>query len=234
MAIDALLNNFAIRSFRNIADGDYITARLAYRGRMLSQFLWSGQQAVEKYLKCILLLNRIKAKKVRHDLSLGLRKIENSGKLQLRLSDVTRDFITYLDTYGKYRYFESPYYTKGAELVYLDKTVWELRRYCTKFNPKLIEQSEKDAPQKFSLPGGHLEKIIADPTQPGRAALIWHNLFFGKKTRKAVRPTTFFQAENPPLTLHPHILEELLKYVYLPPEVIQAYKTQDQKNRRQT
>ena len=57
-----LINDFAIRSFRDIADYDYISARMAYRAKLLPQFLWLGLQAIEKYLKCILLLNRIKAK----------------------------------------------------------------------------------------------------------------------------------------------------------------------------
>ncbi|MBU0482592.1 MAG: hypothetical protein KKG47_15985 [Proteobacteria bacterium] len=72
----ALLNDFAIRSFRDVADSDYIAARMAYRAQLVQQFLWSGLQAMEKYLKCILLLNRIKAKNVRHDLAVALRLIE--------------------------------------------------------------------------------------------------------------------------------------------------------------
>ena len=58
------LDDFAVRSFRDIGDGDYIAARMACRAQMVTQFLWSSQQAIEKYLKCILLLNRIKASKV--------------------------------------------------------------------------------------------------------------------------------------------------------------------------
>ena len=47
---DRELNSWAFRSFRDIADGDYIAARLAYRAQLPAQFLWASQQALEKYL----------------------------------------------------------------------------------------------------------------------------------------------------------------------------------------
>jgi len=61
MNLDLLINNFATRSFRDTGDGDYIAARLAYRAQLIPQFLWSSLQAIEKYLKCVLVLNRIRA-----------------------------------------------------------------------------------------------------------------------------------------------------------------------------
>ena len=46
---DAYLNDFATRSFRDMADMDYIAARSAYRLELYPQFMWSGLQAIEKY-----------------------------------------------------------------------------------------------------------------------------------------------------------------------------------------
>ncbi len=63
MSTDILLNDFAIRSFRETADCDYIAARLSFRAGLVPQFLWQSLQAIEKYLKCILVLNRIRAPK---------------------------------------------------------------------------------------------------------------------------------------------------------------------------
>src|SRR5437773_8141888 len=131
MELDALVNDFAVRSFRDIAAGDYIAARMACRAALVTQFLWASQQAVEKYLKCILLLNRIKAKKVRHDLGKALGKIKGSGKVSLKLTQGTEKFIEMLDDYGEYRYLEVSNFAFGAQLVRLDRAVWELRRYCT-------------------------------------------------------------------------------------------------------
>ncbi|MCZ6489671.1 MAG: hypothetical protein O7A06_03955, partial [Acidobacteria bacterium] len=83
MTPDRLLNDFAIRSFRDIGDADYIVARMACRARLVTQFLWASQQMIEKYLKCILLLHRIPATKVKHDLGAAILEIRTSGKLTL-------------------------------------------------------------------------------------------------------------------------------------------------------
>lgn len=93
MRTKALINDFAIRSFRDTADGDYIAARMAFRAALLQQFFWSSLQAVGKYIQCILLLNRIPAQTMRHNLRYGLDKINNEGKFKLRLlSTVTSSF----------------------------------------------------------------------------------------------------------------------------------------------
>jgi hypothetical protein len=47
---EKLLNDFAKRCFRDVADHDYILARLAYRSGLFPQFHWCALQAIEKYL----------------------------------------------------------------------------------------------------------------------------------------------------------------------------------------
>ena len=121
--LDWLVNDFAVRSFRDIADGDYIAARMACRAALVTQFLWASQQAVEKYLKCILLLNRIEAKDVRHNLGKALSKINGSGKVPLGLTNGTQNFIVRLDQYGQYRYLEVSNIAFGTDLVNLDRAV---------------------------------------------------------------------------------------------------------------
>ena len=73
--MDMSLNDFAVRSFREIADGDYIAARLSFRASLMPQFLWQSLEAIEKYLKCILVLNRIRAPRS-HDLTELLEMLE--------------------------------------------------------------------------------------------------------------------------------------------------------------
>lgn len=67
--LDRHINSFATQSFRDQADRDYIVSRLACRYELFPQFLWSAHQAIEKYLKAILVYNRVKAKNVGHDLA---------------------------------------------------------------------------------------------------------------------------------------------------------------------
>ena len=240
MTTAALLNDFATRSFRDIADGDYVAARLSFRTQLVPQFLWQSLQAIEKYLKCTLVLNRIKAPRS-HDIGELLQKFEGSKKFDIRLSAETRKFFAYLDTYGRFRYYETPYYVLGNELFLLDRAVWELRRYARVLDYKITdhagtevdllaqelqanEGAEKRPPQDFFIIGGHLEQVLSRADHPSRAALIWHNLYFGKKRRKFVRHRSYSAAGNSPLSLRPELLDEVLKYVFLPKDVIASYR----------
>ncbi|MDO9469954.1 MAG: HEPN domain-containing protein [Nitrosomonas sp.] len=240
MEAKILINDFATRSFRDIADQDYIAARLSYRHGLYSQFHWQSLQALEKYLKAILLYNRIKATNINHDIECAL---EHTKKLPFEIlrSNSTNDFIRHLSNFGRFRYLESSYFIRGPKLVELDRTVWEIRRYCkvidyeielpdgnmqNMLEPEIemIKKSEKIPPQKFKITGGLLENIIEKTDNTARNALIWQNAFFGKVTRNRVRVPIPFHAVNSPLSLHPEILDEVIKYVFLPKEVINAYR----------
>ncbi len=222
--LDLLVNNFATRSFRDTGDGDYIAARMACRAALASQFLWASQQVIEKYLKCILLLNRIPAKKATHDLQLVLSKINSSGKLNLGLQPRTLKFIDHVDRYGSFRYLEISNHAFGANLVDLDRAVWEIRRYCTLDDlPRKASLRHGFAAPRINIAGGYLESIIENPKDLARDALLWQNAFFGKRARKVVRITRWFKATNAPLFLNPQILDEVSKYVFLPDSIRRAY-----------
>lgn len=240
MSTDTLLDDFAVRCFRDVADHDYIVARMAYRASLFQQFHWSSLQAVEKYLKAILLFNRIKARNVNHDLGWAIKHTEKLP-FEIRLSESSKRFIDHVDTFGRFRYLESSFYIYGPKLVELDKTVWEFRRYCTRINYEerfqdgrpinmmhykleQINRSEYENSQKFRLLGGTLEKIIDKKDHPARQALIWQNAFFGSSRRRNVTMPVYTHSTNAPLTLHPEILEEVLRYVFLPKEVVEAYR----------
>lgn len=226
LTVDALLNDFAERSFRDIADGDYIAARMACRAALVTQFLWASQQAVEKYLKCILLLNRIPAKHVKHNLGEALRKIKGSDKVSLDLTRGTEEFIGMLDQYGPYRYLEVSNIGFGADLVTLDRAVWELRRYCTLAEePKQQKLHNGVAVPLVRISGGYLEELIDNPKSLAREPLLWQNAFFGTRTKKRVRLNTWFKGHNAPLYLNPQILDEVLKYVHIPKELANGYRT---------
>lgn len=240
MNTEILLNDFATRSFREIADQDYIAARLSYRHGLYSQFHWQSLQAIEKYLKAILLYNRIKATDINHDLE---RAIKHTKKLPFEIlrSESTDNFIKHLSNFGRFRYLEASYYLHGPKIVELDKAVWEIRRYCdvldydfklpdgsttNMLESKLekIRNSETNPFHKFKLIGGLLEKIVDTPKHTSRSALIWQNAFFGKVTRRHVRVPTTLHSVNSPLYLHPEIIDEVLKFVFLPKEVANAYR----------
>lgn len=225
MTPDDEVNQFAIRSFRDQADADYICARMACRAALVGPFLWSSLQAVEKYLKCILLLNRIPAKNVRHDLAKAIQLINGSGKLTLDLTPLTSTFIDYLDEYGPYRYLEVSNFAFGKDIVRLDRAVWELRRHCSlsDLGGKVRLTQGVVAPE-VRLTGGYLESVMDDRQNPARKVLLLHNGFFGKRRRKLVKVNGWMRGTNAPLYLHPRILDEVIKFVYLPREIIAGYR----------
>jgi len=120
------LNNFALACFRDVADGDYVAARMNYRADLIRQALWSSQQAIEKYIKCLLLLCRIVWEKPNHALLKRLAELEKHHPMQL--GPEVRKFIEHIDAYGPDRYFTFPYFAGGMEILRLDQTVWEIRR----------------------------------------------------------------------------------------------------------
>jgi HEPN domain-containing protein len=238
--LDRYINSFATQSFRNQADRDYIAARLACRHELFPQFLWAAQQAVEKYLKAILLYNRVKAADVRHDLARALSHVE-ALPLQIELSSRSREFIDHLVKFGEFRYIDVPFYVHGQILVDLDLTVWEIRRYCQILNlfgktlpikeQKLHEtalsdlaKSKTEPRYKFRLQNGLLEKIIDKKQHPSRSALLWHNPCFGVRKRATVRVKNHLSAENPLLYLYPEMLDELVKYVFIPKKLVADYR----------
>lgn len=238
--LERSLNSFATQSFRDQADRDYILARLACRYELFPQFLWSSQQAIEKYLKAILLYNRIKAKNVRHDLSKAMLLTENLS-FDIELSDQSRNFIGYLSACGEYRYIDVPYHVSGHILIDLDLTIWELRRYCQVLDvfgkvlppqeqallekAKLdLERSSSEPRYKFRLQDGFLEKVLENPRHPSRPPLLWQNASYGLRTRKTVRVKYHLHAQNPLLYLYPEMLEELLEYVDISRKLITAYR----------
>lgn len=228
---ELLLNDFAIRAFRNTADYDYIHARMAYKGKLIQQFLWSSLQAIEKYLKCIHLLNRIDTRKLNHNLIESLKSLENNAPFQIRLRATSRTLIEHLNTYGKDRYLINSYFIEDFELQKLDMAVWDIRRYCNILNYaqiiddsslqkltndeeiKKIIESENAPPQHYKIEGGIIENIIADMSHPARKALVWNNLSFGTKARKCIKTRPYMHATNSPLFLNPEIRVELEKYV---------------------
>jgi hypothetical protein len=230
---DRELNSWAIRSFRDVADGDYIAARLAHRARLPAQFLWASQQTIEKYLKCILFIRRIPATKVKHDLEPALKLIQRSG-IDLYLTERAQTFIAQIDRLGRYRYMEASLWVNWHWIVSLDQTVWELRRFCT-LDPRATsaELVEGKWAPRVRLVGGHLEKILQKRDDPARESLLWHNGYFGRG-RRTITVRGGFTSVNSPLFQHAEVLDEILKYAYVPKDVVKAYREHALKSKRAT
>ena len=220
---DRELNSWAFRSFRDVADADYIAARMAYRAQLPVQFLWASQQAIEKYLKCALFIRRKPAKNVRHNLAPSLKLLADAG-VPLELTERSQKFITRIEQMGQYRYMEASVWVDWHWIVSLDQVVWELRRFST-LDPvatraKLVEGQW--AP-RVRIVGGHLEGILKKRDNPAREPLLWHNGYFGRG-RRTIIVRGGFASVNSPLFQKAELLDEILKYAYVPKDVVKAYR----------
>lgn len=83
----------------------------------------------------------------------------------------------------------------------------------------VIEDARKLPPNKFSLFGGFLEKVIREKSHPARRSLIWMNFYFGLRERNRVSLAPVWTAVNSPLSLDPTLLDDMKKYVQLPDKV---------------
>jgi hypothetical protein len=138
------------RLFRDAADEDYLVARHSISIDLHFQFAWSAQQAIEKYLKCALLLNGISVQNSGHDILKmfdELTKIAdglfptvfvpprgfplNHGSFHRRVEPY-RDFIIRISQMGdpnsRYRYYSIV--VDKFDLHKLDETCFQLRRLC--------------------------------------------------------------------------------------------------------
>jgi HEPN domain-containing protein len=228
-----LLDKLALQSFRDVADADYIAARMAFRARLFLQALWGSQQALEKYIKAILLLRRIKYTKAEHKLKPLLMILED--QFPLKLTEETRRFIALIDAWDVDRYFMYSYGAARSDIAFLDLAVWDIRRYCAIYRPgeatkngitydqidlDHIESADGNLPQKYRpLFPGYLETVMKQKSE-AKSALIWNNFYFGRRIRRSNRnfSDTFYSA-NSVIANHPEILLELEKYIFLPREL---------------
>jgi len=234
--------DFANRSFRDVADQDYIAARASYRLELDQQFLWSSLQAIEKYFKAILLYNGISSKGINHNLAEALKRVEKIEDINFHLPEDVIDFVNYINTYGPNRYLEFPSHLSMDALIELDKTVWHIRRYCYFLRAtlksydgtlvfllpyelqKIHHEYYLENPHKYKISGGFLEKATSNK-KICHKALVWNNFYFGKKKRIYIKNfNSRTSSVNPTLTLHPESFEELDGLVYFSSETRKIFK----------
>jgi len=190
---NALRYEFAKTCFLDIADNDYIAVRTLFRNCCYHQSFILMQQAIEKYLKAILLYNKIAAKKEQHKIKELLKKCQQKIASFSLSEDVVR-FIQELDGMENSRYLT--YSTAGFYewLPILDKCVWQLRVFAqadTKENKETIERIMSDGLDKYVgtkvIFNGSLERILAGSTQESTVVqhnLTWRNHYYFEKGGK--------------------------------------------------
>jgi hypothetical protein len=157
-----------------------------------------------------------------HNLTRLLTVVRTIGDLPLDKPDWLPGFLEYLTEFGNNRYLSKATYATGDELRRLDEAIWVLRRVCQNFDwtpkikgspprnlrPVLLAQLSRPENRKnpalyrpFGAINGFLEKKLkASIRDPARQALVWNNMFFGKRQRHRLSYAHFSSSENPPQT----------------------------------
>ncbi|WP_175016873.1 hypothetical protein [Massilia sp. YMA4] len=215
---------------------DYIAARLAIRSGLPGPFLWSASQAVEKYLKCILMLNRVRTNDLGHDLNAALQLINESLPFRITLAPREREVFDHLAQWNGDRYLLTSFSLESYELILFDALVWKLRLYCQALDKRhyaddpsaetlrqrvaeveaIISGSSKIAGH---IPFGALEAILANKRHHAHAALVTQNGFFTLKERRTVRYRVGWQAVNSPLWLNPELAEVVQQWMKIPRDI---------------
>lgn len=224
-----LINDFAQRSLRDLGDEDYICARTAHKHRLGFQFRWCGLQAIEKYLKAILLFNGSSAKGLGHDLDAALTRVRDIHGLEFEIPEDVEEFVRYLHAFGEDRYFSYSTYVPHRALTSLDRSVWYVRRFCFYMGgshpdgrpllPNYVERAKSqwavENPHKYKISGGFLEKVVADRLFPYEA-LVWKNFFYGRIAKpELVTMFDWSTGMNPTHVMHSEafaILDEVIGF----------------------
>lgn len=229
----ALINDFVNRSFRDVADRDYLSARILYRYDLGPQFLWAALQSLEKYLKAILLYNHRSTKGLGHNLSDAYNRVRSISDIPFDFPRDIDNFVTYLTEEGANRYFEYPSYTLGEELLSLDRAVWYIRRYCRQLRTTLRKPSGEhvdlfpyelkriaawtpERAHKVSLFGGFLEDVLRKRGSQLREHLVWKNFYFGAYKKHVIKRYRLHSwSAHPTHYMHPEafaLLDPLVQF----------------------
>lgn len=178
-------------------------------------------------------------KKFLHNLTRLFEVASEIGDLPLDKPVWLPGFLGYLTIFGNNRYLSKATYATGDELRRLDEVVWVLRPVCQNFewtpelkgspprNLRSVLLARLGRPENrknpavyrpFGASGGFLEKKLQSPIRdPARQALVWNNMFFGKRQRHRLSYTHFSSSENPPQTRQwfsePAIADKIGRYV---------------------
>ena len=184
------LNDFASRLI-GIADDDYIDARALYRNGRYRGFVYHACQAVEKYLKGILLYLEVKVPTT-HNLETLLEKVSEVSFIELH--DKSIKFLKDINGMDEaVRYDHISYYIRYDLLHELDYFVRDIRPYCRNRcvsdeffgtqheNQWLRIMSGHDFSTPKIIVSGKLEKLIRSENKRdkiSRKILIWNNPYF--------------------------------------------------------
>lgn len=226
-------NHYAKRCFRDIADMDYISARVLYKNNCLDQFLVLSQQCLEKYLKAVLLFNDVPCKKSTHSLLFLFKECKRIKNI--RLESETGKIIYLLEDMENKRYLTYSLFGRSDYLQMLDRAVFDIRRFCQGDKEKMIslgmisiEDLRRKKIKTRIIFNGELEKILSQNNKDDlRKSLVWKNFYFGKNIKKTIKnfPNMLWAKSSVICSMDDQPIYEALKeYVYFPKKIKEFFE----------
>ncbi len=71
--------------FRDRADSDSVMARAAFKMKLFPSYMWNAHQAIEKFLKSILVLNICTSRGLGHNLNKAVQRLQSYARLNFRI-----------------------------------------------------------------------------------------------------------------------------------------------------
>lgn len=244
-------SDYARRCFRDMGDQDYISARMAHRSRLPGPFLWGSLQAIEKYLKAILLFNGISTKKLSHRVADALDRVESEVvDIGFNVPSSVRRFIEYLQEYNGDRYLVKPLAIRLGSLQALDMSVWHVRRYCRfvrfsqimrdqgaglldRYRKGMNDQRRLDRPQDYWISGGFLEGVLKAPDSLSYRHLIWRNFWYGRRRKLQLRDYEDYSMSTTPMHCnYPNLqaVDALAELVSIPKSVLEQLRAEGRRS----
>lgn len=193
--------------FFDMADKDYLAARLCFKHDLIFQYLWMSQQCCEKYLKCILLLNQKPTQSLNHKLDKIYVAVEEIDNNRIKFSESTESFLGYINQQGPNRYFNKTMFTLDYPLLSLDSSVHEIRTVC------ISEFDNHETNIDKEKASGYLEEILSSKINDQSKILSWKNLYFGRNRKKFIKALPNIHIEKPPTVVHPENLDFLSNFI---------------------
>jgi hypothetical protein len=198
-----------------------------------NQFLWTSLHCLEKYAKCICLLNGVSSKEIGHEVLRAIYKVQAERKdLDIALDPKVTRFIQRLERSGAYdRYMGISFFAEPDDLLMLDMSVFSIREYCF---PELTDEEMVMAkemngdglipPQHRRPYSGWLERVIHTPSDRAHSAIAWNNAQLGKSIMGNVDIPSgnWMFARSPLSTGTPELLDELSNLIRIPREIREA------------
>ena len=226
-----LRNEVAKRCFIDMADYDYISARTLYRQECISGFLLLAQQTIKKYLKGILLLNKLPIKNT-HNLDC---LIDDCKKKHFDVNKETIDFIKEINHMETIRYLTYSTSFHGNILYDFDQAVWDIRKFAQNDTKRILKLRKIKPSNIYAIHhvlfSGKLEKVIDKTSKQyklQRSNLIWNNPFFLKQKVKIATASRFW-AKIPPYfsgsdSENIQTYKAIKEYVHLPKDIHSYFK----------